>query len=66
MERGRFPIKFALLWSANLAVLAAIYFLGDIQLPILINRQDIGKVIGGIALILALLESALISKIKGE
>ncbi len=60
------PLKFALLWAANVAILAGIYFLADIEIPILITSGGIAEVILAIGLILAGLEALLFSKLRGE
>ncbi len=60
------PLKFALLWAANVAILAAIYFLSDIKINMLIRPDQIAEIIAAISLILAALEAALFSKLKGE
>lgn len=66
MGYGRFPLKFTLLWMANLAVVVAVYFIFDLDFPFLVNIRDVSTVLLGVALVMAGLETALISKIKGE
>ncbi len=60
------PLKFALLWAANVALLTAIYFLADIEINMLITPGGIAEVILAISLILAGLETWLFNKLRGE
>ncbi len=60
------PLKFALLWAVNVALLTAIYFLADIRINMLITPGGIAEVILAIGLILAGLETWLFSKLRGE
>ncbi len=60
------PLKFALLWAVNVAILAAIYFLADIEIPMLINSGGIAELILAAGLILAGPETWIFNKLRGE
>ncbi len=59
-------LKFVLLYTVITGILFLCYTVFEIDLPILLSRNNAIKVLSGLGLVLSLLIQVLINKIKGE